>query len=219
LLNRIIEGRAWSYADITEGLVLQSMAGYPVVFHKYPNFTVNGGEIAGANIFYSNGVEHELTHVPSALVPWMYKTNYQMLLEVNEQRNGDLSDFVALVNVSDLKETLMLEDHDKPITAFVPTNAALAAINVSASASSSVSHALLLNHLIDGNLVLNSWQKTGIGTVVSDSELMVITKAGHPLTVEIVKGVMTLNGTAHIIQEDLFSFFGVLHVIDFPLAN
>ena len=95
LLNRIIKGQALSYSNITDGLIVNTMAGYPMTFLKYPNFTINGDVVKAGDICCTNGIVHLLENVPDPHVPWMYKNNYDILLEVNIQQNGNLSHFIA----------------------------------------------------------------------------------------------------------------------------
>ena len=166
LLNRIIEGQALTYSDIQDGLVVNSVAGYPMKFLKHPNFTINGDVVLIGDICYTNGIVHLLAHVPDPLAPWMYKTIYDILLEVNNQQDGNLSDFIALLNSSELKKRLMLDDSSRPITLFVPTNEAMSTIVVQGSDMianvSSPSYQLLLNHVVQGNFVRRDDQEDKI---------------------------------------------------------
>ena len=96
-LNMIIEGQILAYTDIQDGLVVNTMAGYPMKFLKYPNFTINGNVVLIGDIRCTNGIVQNVDTVPDPLVPWMYKTNYDVLLEVNSQQDGNLSDFIASI--------------------------------------------------------------------------------------------------------------------------
>ena len=60
--------------------MVKSMAGYPVTFFKEPNFTINGMEVLKCDITYTIAVEHELAHVPHPLVPWKYRTDFDVIL-------------------------------------------------------------------------------------------------------------------------------------------
>ena len=219
-MHRIIEGKLLTSANITDGLVVQSMAGYPVTFFKQPNFTIDGIEVLKRDITFTNAVEQELAHVPYSLVPWMYRTDYDILLEVNEQRGGDLSDFIALLNSSNLTEQLTMEVSDQPITVFVPTNEALSTIVTGDTLDTdSWTHQLLLNHLVVGNFVTTSWLRNPTGKNISDTELQLTTQAGNVLDVLVGDKNVTINGTIRIIQKDVLSFTGVLHIIDLPLVT
>lgn len=222
LLNCIIEGQALTYANITDGLVVKTMAGYPMKFIKKPNFTINENVVIFGDTHYTNGVSHHLATVPDPLIPWMKKTNYDILLEVNEQRNGDLSTFIALVNMSDLKNILMLDDDSKPITVFVPTNEALSTIVVNVDDlirnTSSYSYQLLWNHFVEGNFVINMWWRTPTGTNFTKTEHQLTTKVGNILDIEVIGDNSThVNSVVSVIQQDVFSFYGILQIIDLPL--
>ena len=218
----IIEGQILAYTDIQDGLVVNTMAGYPMKFLKYPNFTINGNVVLIGDIRCTNGIAQIVDSVPDPLVPWMYKTIYEVLLEVNNQQGGNLSDFIALVNASELKERLMLEDSSRPITLFVPTNEAMSTIVVQGSDMianvSSPSYQLLLNHVVQGNFVRRDWFRIPTGTKVNETELHLTTEAGNILEVVLMADEMArINGVVNIIKEDVFSFYGVLHIIDLPL--
>ena len=218
----IIEGQILAYTDIQDGLVVNTMAGYPMKFLKYPNFTINGNVVLIGDIRCTNGIVQNVDTVPDPLVPWMYKTNYDVLLEVNSQQDGNLSDFIALVNASELKERLMLEDSSRPITLFVPTNEAMSTIVVQGNDMianvSSPSYQLLLNHVVQGNFVRRDWLIIPTGTKVNETELHLTTDAGNILEVVLMADEMVrINGVVNIIKEDVFSFYGVLQIIDLPL--
>ena len=219
-MHRIIEGQNLTFANIADGLVVKSMAGYPVTFYKHPNFTIDGIEVLNQDITFTNAVEHKLAHVPQTLVPWMYRTDYDVLLEVNEQRGGDLSDFIKLLNSSNLTEQLTMEVVDKPITLFVPTNEALSTIVTdNILDSNSRIHQLLLNHFVVGNFVMNSWLRLPSGMAINNTKLQLTTQAGNVLSVLVGDKNVTINGNVHIIQKDVLSYTGVLHIVDLPLAT
>ena len=200
------------------------MAGYPVEFFKHPNFTINADVVKAGDIRCTNGIIHDVESVPDPLVPWMYKSNYDILLEVNIQQNGNLSDFIAQVNASALKDRLMMEDDNTPITLFVPTNDAMSTIvpddsdNISNVSSSS--YQLLLNHVVQGNFVIRDWLRIPTGKKVSETELELTTDAGNVLKVVVVAGErVRINGVVNVMKADVFSFYGVLQIIDLPLIT
>ena len=195
-----------------------------MTFLKYPNFTINGDVVKAGDICCTNGIVHLLEKVPDPLVPWMYKSNYDILLEVNIQQNGNLSDFIAQVNASALKDRLMMEDDNTPITLFVPTNDAMSTIvpddsdNISNVSSSS--YQLLLNHVVQGNFVIRDWLRIPTGKKVSETELELTTDAGNVLKVVVVAGErVRINGVVNVMKADVFSFYGVLQIIDLPLIT
>ena len=79
------------------------------------------------NFLFGNGFLHNLDVFPSCFIKWLGKSSYDILLETNENQNGDLSDFVTLVEASGLKELLQIGPG--PVTLFVPTNNALATLD------------------------------------------------------------------------------------------
>ena len=131
LENLIIEGYTLGLDDIYDGLSLPSRAG------TLRTFTVNttgyflDGDIPFApndtNYHFTNGFLHNLDEFPYRLIKWIGKSNYDILLETNENENGTLSVFVSLVEASGLKE--LLQTGPGPVTLFVPTNNALATLD------------------------------------------------------------------------------------------
>ena len=170
-------------------------------FFKHPNFTINADVVKAGDIRCTNGIIHDVESVPDPLVPWMYKSNYDVLLEVNIQQNGNLSDFIALVNASALKDRLMLEDSSKPITLFVPTNDAMSTIVLDDSDNisnvSSSSYQLLLNHIVQGNFVIRDWLRIPTGNKISKTELELTTDAGNVLEVVMIAGENQWCGECH----------------------
>jgi uncharacterized surface protein with fasciclin (FAS1) repeats len=75
-----------------------------------------------------------------------------------------------------------------------------------------------LNHFLAFNFVRKVWQRFPIGTKVSDTELRVLTLAGRVVDLVIDPGKsVIINGQSRIIEEDIFSLQGVIHIIDKPL--
>ena len=58
-----------AYTDIQDGLVVNTMAGYPMKFLKYPNFTINGNVVLIGDICCTNGIAQIVDSVPDPLVP------------------------------------------------------------------------------------------------------------------------------------------------------
>ncbi len=221
-----IEGHALTSDDMYDGMVLTSMAGYPILIHLDPfrmnNVTVSTKE---RNLRYKNGIIHRLVQYPKPLVPWMKKTIIEVLQETNERRNGDISSFIALIDVlPDMTiQFQATEGNYDATTLFVPTNDALASWDPRLAAEVQSQQALnstlrqfLKSHMVSGNFAINCWWNISTGTKVSDKELKLETNAGHELLVEI-NDVVTINGDVNIIQGDIFAEQGVIHVIDKPL--
>jgi uncharacterized surface protein with fasciclin (FAS1) repeats len=210
-----------AYEDMDDGMVLRSVAGYPLLIQLNPlrvnNNTMIPTEI---NLFFKNGVVHTTYNYPKPLVPWLGKSVYDVLVETNEARNLDLSTFVAMIDrYPDLKGQLQKDQELKGLTVFVPTNDAMTTFysNLTVGDNNSfVFHDFLLNHFVSGNFVRRCWQIIPTGTHISDTELIIETQAGHILSLEI-NDVVIINGTVTIIQEDVLSSEGVIQVIDKPL--
>jgi uncharacterized surface protein with fasciclin (FAS1) repeats len=211
--------------DMYDGMILTSLAGYSLNIQLDPfrvnNFTIHWRE---RDRCFRNGVIHHLQNIPNPLAPWFAKSNYDVLLETNKQRNGDLSNFIAMVNASsDLK--FKLQAGPGPTTVFVPNNEALATLldlDTKATLESGVIiqsswlYQLMLNHLVTGNFAISAWNTIPAGTKVSDSEVTFVTQAGQVLELKI-RDRVTINGECVIVQEDIFSEYGIIHVIDKPL--
>jgi uncharacterized surface protein with fasciclin (FAS1) repeats len=204
-----------------DGMVLTSMAGYPLTIQLDP-FRVNNASISSKheerNLILKNGVQHNFAEYPDPIVPWIGKSMLFLLLETNNQRNGDLSSFIALIDASpDLKG--QLEDLTGAVAAttlFVPTNDALSTLDESLLADPTFLEQFLLNHMVSGNFARSCWRSIPTGIVMSDTELRLESQAGHVLQLDI-GSVVTINGTSKIIKEDLFSQQGIIQVIDKPL--
>jgi len=201
------------------GMVLTSVAGYPLEIQVTPEFRVNNVTIVTTeNIHFKNGIYHGFIRYPNPLVPWIGKSLLQVLLETNDRRNGDLSNFLALLEASpasDLKDLLQEQGNRKATTIFVPTNEALSRL---------LDPALLadptfpLNHVVTGNFARRCWRTIPTGTKLSDTELRLESQAGKILDLKINRlDSVIINGEVTIIQEDVFSEDGIVHVIDRPL--
>jgi hypothetical protein len=202
-----------------DGMALTSLSGYVRVIQLNPlrinNVTI---EIAKSNIYLKNGVVHELARYPIPLVPSEGKSLLDVLLETNEARGGDLSDFIELIGASpNITNQLELREGDKSATTlFVPTNDAMASLDLTQLADPSVLQQLLLNHTVAGNFAKRFWKDIPTGTVVSSTELKLETQAGQGLVLSINETDVdvTINGVATIVQSDIFCEQGIMHVID-----
>jgi uncharacterized surface protein with fasciclin (FAS1) repeats len=196
------------------GMILKSISGYPLVIQLDPirvnNVSLKMEERDG---IYQNGISYSLSEYFSPIVPWIVKSIMDVLLETNEQRNQDLSAFIAMINTLPDIKALVLEEERLGKTLFVPTNQALSNVNLSLIANASMVMQFLRNHIASGNFVKRCWESIPTGTKVNDTELILDSKAGYELHLKI-EDVVTINGGSTIIQEDIFSKGGVIHVID-----
>ena len=215
----LVEG-AVVHEDMYDGMVLKSVAGSPLLIQLNP-LRVNNNSIipTEVNLFYKNGVVHTTYEFPNPLAPWYGKTVYDVLLETNQTRNGDISTFIAIIDsYPNLKGQLQEERGVNGFTLFVPTNDGMAALDASMAVSWSDLQQLLENHIVGGNFVRRCWWTIPTGLQVSETELTLETQAGQILALEIINDVVVINGDVNIIQEDIFSNEGVIQVIDKPLV-
>jgi uncharacterized surface protein with fasciclin (FAS1) repeats len=163
---------------------------------------------------------HTSYQFPKPLVPWLGKSVYDVLVETNQERNLDLSTFIAMIDrYPDLKGQLQKDRALEGLTLFVPTNNAMTTVYSDLAVADDPTFLLqdfLLNHLVSGNFVRRCWQIIPTGTYISDTELSLETQAGQILSLEI-NDVVIINGDVTIIQEDVLSLEGVIQVIDKPL--
>jgi uncharacterized surface protein with fasciclin (FAS1) repeats len=221
--NMFVEGQIVAVEDLYEGMVLTSISGYPIEIQLNPLRANNVSlAIESANQFYKNGVVHILSQYPNPLMPWIGKSLFDVLVETNEKRRGDLSVIINLIRASpdDIKNLVELSAGDTSATTlFAPTNAAMATMNLTALALDETTlFTFLENHLVSGNFARRFWRYMPISAGASDSGLAMTTQAGQVLEVKINDTTVTINGNVTIVQGDIFSEQGILHVIDNPIT-
>ena len=219
--GRTIQGHALYMKDMYDEMVLSSMAGYPLMIQLKP-FQVNNVTIALPDLHFKNGVVHNALNYPHPLVPWIGKSILDILLETNDVHKGDLSAFINLLDIMpDLKLQLQgWENVIQGITLFVPTNHAIALLNLNLtnqegqpSELDPMTQQLLLNHVVLGNFARSYWWTTSTGTVISKSELWLESQAGQQLNLTITDFVI-INAVVNITHEDIFSEDGIIQIID-----
>ena len=188
---------------------------------RFNNITISSTQ---RNHIYKNGVIHYALEYPKPLAPWIGKTLYNVLLETNDKRNSDLSDFIAIVDT--LPAILLLLQDTSSSTAttlFVPTNDAIALSNLTwmtqqgqdkNTTTTIMLQQLVQNHIVSGNFVRSCWWTIPIGNMVSDNELRLVSVAGQSLDLMINHEGVTINGNVRIVEEDIFSEYGVIQIID-----
>ena len=199
-------------------MILKSMSGYPLVIQLDP-FRVNNISLIwnflgfGQHV-YKNGITYVLESYFSPIVPWINKSIMDVLLETNQQRNQDLSTFIAMIKTLPDVKALVFEEEGLGKTLFVPTNQALSNMNPSLMmVNGTMAMQFLRNHIVSGNFVKRCWKSIPTGTKLNDTDLILVSKAGYELHLKI-DDVVTINGGSTIVQEDIFSGRGTLHVID-----
>jgi uncharacterized surface protein with fasciclin (FAS1) repeats len=210
-------------------MYLSSRAGIPL------QFEVNESDIRifnsvyidtlERNMIFMNGILHNMVDFPANFPYWRGKSTYEIMLETNDQRHGDLSSFIDLIDASvDLKNKMLLLPGMYSVFCF--TNEALSGLSLFDKGNSSGVidpssdlHEALLNHFVSGVFARNVWKELLIGTNTSDTELEeVVTLGGQSLNLVIEPGKhVIINGQYTVIVDDIFSVNGVLHVIDKPL--
>ena len=220
-----IQGQVIQLEDMYDGLVLTSMAGYPLKIQLVP-FQMNNITIINTppeSSQFKNGIIYSLNDYPSPIVPWIGKTLYDILQELNHLHGGDLSGFIALIEaMPDLFGKLKASSFDAT-TLFVPTNEALALLDptlleeIQGELDPTTNH-LVLHHVVNGNFAKSCWSTTSIGNMISSTELRLESRIGQVLDLTMNEENITINGIARIIHEDIFSEDGIIQIIDMVLV-
>jgi uncharacterized surface protein with fasciclin (FAS1) repeats len=243
-----VENQSLSMDDLYDGMVLISRNGYRLqVEVNGSDVRVNGVSLHATerNLHYSNGYLHSLADFPFNFGEWLGKSNYDVLLETNEKRGGDLTSFIQLINATDSLKASLMDATSGPMTLFCFVNDALsetswrnrsgisallgtnkstendllfAGDNSTSIDPSSELHQMLLNHVVSNNFVRRIWTMLPIGNKVTDTELQIFTSARQVINLVIKPdNPVVINGEATVIQEDILSEQGVLHILNRPL--
>ena len=179
------------------------------------------------NVPTLNGVVHAVSQLMEPT--WFNKSLVEIVGQLSEERGGDLSVFLRLLNATSSSSLwrASLESHrGGPQTLVVPTNDAwlrlfsLSAIEriVSTGANGSVADlgSLMQNHVFVGvNVVCSAWAATTSEFQTSPNGVSVLTWSGNEVRiVREMSGVVLLNGVSQIVVEDQFSDYGVVHLVD-----
>lgn len=219
--NTVLLGQVLNLEDIHDNMVVTSMAGNPLKLQRNP-FRVRNTTIltTSKDIHYKNGVVHTLMEYPLPSAPWLGKTMQDILKETNKERKDDLSDFIAYIAVTpDIQMRMQTTNSTLATTLFVPTNNAIAAWNHTwmqqgqENVNTTIQQ-LVQNHIVDGNFVKCNWWMIPTGIKRSSNDLRLQTIAGQTLDLFIDDGGVTINGNVTILQEDIFSEYGIIHIID-----
>jgi hypothetical protein len=235
-----VEGQEVYVDNMYNGMVLMSMAGYPLEVQLDP---VRINNVSMSEIqrdwHFKNGAMHIILDYFHPMVPWIGKSSLDVLLQTNQELNGTLSIFISLINSWPfLKNQLQLQKENiNATTLFAPTNNALI-YDTDANLTAMISNAtrspilnqsnaeidptlqqFLLNHIVTGNFAQRCWwDHIPVCVNASFLELKLESQAGQVLSILAINNMMiTMNGNVKIIKEDVFSEQGVVHVIDKPL--
>ena len=218
--NVAIEGHTLDLEQIYNGMVVISMAGYPLTFQHNPFRLDNVSVLTNSsNKHYKNGVVHTLLEYPKPFVPWLGKSLLDVLHVTNDKRKGDLSDFIAFIAITLDIQMMLQADSATATTLFVPTNDAIAVWNLTLMEQGQENNITMIqqlvqNHIVDGNFVHSDWQDIPTGTQLSNNELRLVSLAGKSLDLLIDDDTVTINGDVMIIQKDIFSEDGIIHIIN-----
>jgi uncharacterized surface protein with fasciclin (FAS1) repeats len=110
-------------------------------------------------------------------------------------------------------------------TIFVPTNDAPSTLNsslmedVSADVRDITSrfYKRLFNHFVTGTFATTAWMMIPTDANVSETQLNLPTHAGNVQYLEI-QDTVTIYGFSTILQRNIFSEYGIVHVVDKPLT-
>lgn len=183
----------------------------------------NSVEVTQADVLATNGVVHVIRRVliPPSVIAAISGA------AVDEDTSGELptiaeiaagdnnfSTLVAAVTAAGLADTLADPDAG-PFTVFAPTNdafvAALSALGL--SAQDVLGNMDLLTDILTYHVVAGAVPAETVVTLDSATTLQ-----GSDITIEVVDGVVVLNGTVNVVATDIMASNGIIHVIDFVLV-
>ena len=196
------------------------------------SFLANGRVLFKGDKQHTNGVLHSIyTLLPRS---WNGKSLWDILIEANDQRGGDLSILLSILNHTSSSSSSRLESTltrygGGPTTLFAPTDTAFAtATNLSALSiqnamdngigSSSPLRVLLENHVVSVNFIAYDWRlNLAECCAVAPEELVLTTWQENQLHLRVGgdRRTTTLNyGAATTVQNGLLSEYGVVQIID-----
>ncbi len=212
LLYHVVPGKVMA-ADVTDGLVAETLNGASVTFSTMGGVMINGANVVAADVEASNGVIHVIDAVilppaPEAAMPEL------MDIVDTAAAAGSFTTLLAAAEAAGLVDALKGEG---PLTVFAPTDeafaAALTALGLTAEAllaDTETLTSILLYHVAAGKVM---------STDLVDG-MLVETLNGASATISLGEGAM-IDG-ANIITADVEASNGVIHVIDaviLPPAN
>ena len=169
---------------------------------------INGAKVSTANVLAANGVIHVVDNV--ILPPADMGMPTQNIVEVALADPDNFSKLVEALTAADLVTTLSNEE--STFTVFAPTNAAFAKIatdDLSALlADTAALKEVLLTHVVSGSAIgsLDAFAANG----------KMLTTASHKkidVMIDAVTGQLVIGG-ANVVNSDIYTTNGVIHVID-----
>ena len=209
LLYHVVPGKVMA-ADVTDGLVAETLNGATVRFSTMGGVMINGANVIAADVEASNGVIHVIDAVILPPAP------EAALMDIVDTAAGAGS-FTTLLAAAEAAGLVDALKGDGPLTVFAPTDdafaAALAALGLTAEAllaDTETLTSILLYHVAAGKVMAADLSEG----------MMVETLNGASATISLANGPM-IDG-ANIIAADVEASNGVIHVIDaviLPPAN
>jgi hypothetical protein len=71
------------------------------------------------NLHFLNGYLHALAYFSWDFIPWARKSNYDILMDTNDRRQGDYSLFISLIEASNLKKKLSMGSGPTTVFCFI----------------------------------------------------------------------------------------------------
>jgi uncharacterized surface protein with fasciclin (FAS1) repeats len=196
-----------------KGAKVKTVQGEPIALSlKGGKIVLNGSaKVVAANVKASNGIIHVIDQVivpPSLLAP---PAPTKSIVEI-AVGNPQFSTLVSLVQKAGLVSVL---SGSGPFTVFAPTNEAFDKLKAAAPATfdAVVNNPQLLTKVLTYHAVAGSVQSAQAITVAQQNG-SVNSVEGEPISLSIVGGKLTLNGSATVIAADVLATNGVIHVID-----
>ena len=175
------------------------------------------------NVQTLNGVVHATQEL--VLASWSNKSLVEIVGQLSEERGGDLSVFLRLLNATDPNSPLRaaLESTDGgPQTLVVPTDQAWlrlfpqsAILRLESMGANGSVGSLMQNHvLVNVNVVCSAWAETTSNFHISPNEASVLTWSGNEVRIVREMSGAVLNGVSRIVVQDRFGESGVVQVVD-----
>jgi uncharacterized surface protein with fasciclin (FAS1) repeats len=155
-----------------------------------------GATVTGADVECSNGV----IHVIDAVVPPSFLSMTKKIVK-NVEETGNHTVLVEALTAAGLVETL---NGEGPFTVFAPTDDAFAALSIT---KADLLANILLYHVLDGQTLSSALLPTQSPTTKSEGRTVTITKDTNT-------DIVTFGSAAKVIESDILSSNGVIHVID-----
>ncbi|NBC29158.1 MAG: fasciclin domain-containing protein [Spirochaetes bacterium] len=195
LLYHVVDGQVPSSA-VVELSSANTLLGQPVVVNASDGVRINNAEVIIPDVEASNGVIHV---VDSVLTP------PESDIVDTAVAAGSFETLVTAVQEAGLVETLKSEG---PFTVFAPTDAAFAALPEGTLDSLLQNPEQLANvltyHVVPGRVFSGDVVNVDAATTVQ----------GADIQVSVDMGSVMLNDSATVVQTDILTTNGVIHVID-----